>query len=585
MRSQSPETFEPATLSTQLVGDLAVPTGLQPVKVEAVGMINGLHGTGSDPAPSPQRAALLTEMQTRKVTNPNAVLASGNVSLVLVQGWMKAGIQKGDHFDIEVRVPSQSETTSLRGGYLLETRLMEMAILDQQLRHGNLLALAQGPVLVDPTDDPKKDRILLCRGRVLRGGVARKSRPLGLVLMPEHQNVLNSARVANAVNRRFHTYRNGVKVGVAKAISDELIELTVHPRYKENITRYVKVVRSLAISESAPKRMKRIAMLQDQLLEPTTSADAAIQLEALGFSGADALLKGIKSKDPEVRFYSAEALAYLDRREAAEPLGQIAREQPAFRVFGLTALSAMQDFAAYDQLQALLSLPSAETRYGAFRALWAMNPNDPLVKGELLGDQFNYHVLDVGGPAMIHVTRNRLTEVILFGPEQKLSPPMALNAGNEIMVTSAGGDEISVSQFSVADGDQKRIVSPRVDDVIRAVVELGGTYPDVVQVLQEAKASGALASRFEVDALPEAGRMYDRVARNPRGDVETDTGESETSAIPASPSPELFSKRPAKSSSTGGDGSAKSAEKFDENAVSDAETNTKKSFFARILGR
>ena len=585
MRSQSPETFEPATLSTQLVGDLAVPTGLQPVKVEAVGMINGLHGTGSDPAPSPQRAALLTEMQTRKVTNPNAVLASGNVSLVLVQGWMKAGIQKGDHFDIEVRVPSQSETTSLRGGYLLETRLMEMAILDQQLRHGNLLALAQGPVLVDPTDDPKKDRILLCRGRVLRGGVARKSRPLGLVLMPEHQNVLNSARVANAVNRRFHTYRNGVKVGVAKAISDELIELTVHPRYKENITRYVKVVRSLAISESAPKRMKRIAMLQDQLLEPTTSADAAIQLEALGFSGADALLKGIKSKDPEVRFYSAEALAYLDRREAAEPLGQIAREQPAFRVFGLTALSAMQDFAAYDQLQALLSLPSAETRYGAFRALWAMNPNDPLVKGELLGDQFNYHVLDVGGPAMIHVTRNRLTEVILFGPEQKLSPPMALNAGNEIMVTSAGGDEISVSKFSVADGDQKRIVSTRVDDVIRAVVELGGTYPDVVQVLQEAKASGALASRFEVDALPEAGRMYDRVARNPRGDVETDTGESETSAIPASPSPELFSKRPAKSSSTGGDGSAKSAEKFDENAVSDAETNTKKSFFARILGR
>jgi len=585
MRSQSPETFEPATLSTQLVGDLAVPTGLQPIKVEAVGMINGLHGTGSDPAPSPQRAALLTEMQTRKVTNPNAVLASGNVSLVLVQGWMKAGIQKGDHFDIEVRVPSQSETTSLRGGYLLETRLMEMAILDQQLRHGNLLALAQGPVLVDPTDDPKKDRILLCRGRVLRGGVARKSRPLGLVLMPEHQNVLNSARVANAVNRRFHTYRNGVKVGVAKAISDELIELTVHPRYKENITRYVKVVRSLAISESAPKRMKRIAMLQDQLLEPTTSADAAIQLEALGFSGADALLKGIKSKDPEVRFYSAEALAYLDRREAAEPLGQIAREQPAFRVFGLTALSAMQDFAAYDQLQALLSLPSAETRYGAFRALWAMNPNDPLVKGELLGDQFNYHVLDVGGPAMIHVTRNRLTEVILFGPEQKLSPPMALNAGNEIMVTSAGGNEISVSKFSVADGDQKRIVSTRVDDVIRAVVELGGTYPDVVQVLQEAKASGALASRFEVDALPEAGRMYDRVARNPQGDVETDAGESETSAIPASPSPELFSKRPAKSSSTGGDGSAKSAEKFDENAVSDAETNTKKSFFARILGR
>ena len=57
-----------------------------------------------------------------------------------------------------------------------------------------------------------------------------------------------------------------------------------------------------------------------------------------------------------MRFYAAEALAYLDRREAAEPLGQIARDQPAFRVFALTALSAMQDYAAYEQLRDLLSV-------------------------------------------------------------------------------------------------------------------------------------------------------------------------------------------------------------------------------------
>ncbi|GAG50072.1 unnamed protein product, partial [marine sediment metagenome] len=89
--------------------------------------------------------------------------------------------------------------------------------------------------------------------------------------------------------------------------------------------------------------------------------------------------------------YSAETLAYLDRREAAEPLGQIARDQPAFRVFALTALSAMQEYAAYEQLRYLLSSPSAETRYGAFRALWAGNKADPLVKGESLGGQFQYH--------------------------------------------------------------------------------------------------------------------------------------------------------------------------------------------------
>jgi hypothetical protein len=90
--------------------------------------------------------------------------------------------------------------------------------------------------------------------------------------------------------------------------------------------------------------------------------------------------------------------------------------------------------------------------------------------------------------------------------------PLALNAGNQVMITSRGPDEITVSRFSVGKPDQRREVSTRVDDVIRAIAEVGGTYPDVVQALQEAKARGLLPSRFEVDALPTDGRAYDRMA-------------------------------------------------------------------------
>ena len=590
MRSQSPDP-EPEEQRAKLVGDLAVATGMHTVRIEAVGLVTGLHGKGSDPGPSPQRAALLEEMQTRSVNSPNTVLASGDVSLVLVQAWLRPGVQKGDRFDIEVRVPSQSETTSLRGGYLLETRLKETAVLSNQVHTGNLLALAKGPVMVDPTADPKKDRIAACRGRVLGGGVALKSRPLGLVLTPGHQNVMNSSRVANAVNKRFHTFQNGVKAGVAKAKTDELIDLTVHPRYKDNIARYVQVVRALPISETAPERMQRISTLESQLLDPATSADAAIQLEAIGVDGVDTLLKGIKSKDPEVLFYAAEALAYLDRREAAEPLGQIAREQPAFRVFALTALSAMQEYAAYERLRELLSAPSAETRYGAFRALWAMNQKDALVKGESIGGQFNYHPLNVAGPPMIHVTRSHVSEIVVFGLDQRLLTPLSLNAGNEIMVTSSGDSEVSVSRYSVKEGDQKRMVSTRVDDVIRAIVELGGTYPDVVQALQEAKTSGALASRFEVDALPEAGRFYDRLAEGEQGDEQQGVGnqdeqkpDQKAKATPARPLPELFAKRGG-GSGIEGDSDAKSSAKASEDDDSTEKPDTKKGFFARMLGR
>ena len=111
---------------------------------------------------------------------------------------------------------------------------------------------------------------------------------------------------------------------------------------------------------------------------------------------------------------------------------------------------------------------------------------------------------------MIHVTRSRLPEIVLFGSQQRLECPLALEAGNQIMVRGVKPGEIAVSKFAANEPDQKRIVSDRVDEVIRAIVELGGTYPDVVQALQAAKSAGALASRFEVDALPEAGRTYDR---------------------------------------------------------------------------
>ncbi len=174
----------------------------------------------------------------------------------------------------------------------------------------------------------------------------------------------------------------------------------------------------------------------------------------------------------------------------------------------------MQDPLAFEQLKEMLSLPSAETRYGAFRSLWTMNPTDPFVRGEVFGDNFHYHVLDVSGPSMIHVTHSRLPELVLFGKDQQFQTPLTACAGNQIIVKSDDSGEITVSKFAVNEADQQRTVSRKVDDVVRAIVELGGTYPDVVQVLQEAKANGALATRFEVDALPQAGRVYERVAES-----------------------------------------------------------------------
>ncbi|MEM8864661.1 MAG: flagellar basal body P-ring protein FlgI [Planctomycetota bacterium] len=513
--------------------------GLKYVQVEAVALVTGLDGTGSDPPPTPQRAALLDEMKRHNVDHPNALLASSNTSLALVRAYLRPGMQKGDKVDVEVRLPSRSETTSLRNGWVMPVQLTEHAVLGNQMRKGHVLAKAVGAVLVDPSAE--EDEALATRGRILGGAVATKDRPMGLIISHENKSVRLSKEIASAINQRFSTYRDGRKTGLAKPKTDEFIELIVHPRYKDNLTRFTKVVRNIAVGESTSDQQQRLRRLATQLMDPLTTANAAIRLEAIGGEQAiDALKLGAAESDTEVRFYSAEALAYLDQTDAVEPLAQAARDEPAFRVNALAALSAMDDVVAYEALRSLLEVRSAETRYGAFRALWSMTPNDALVRGERLGDQFSYHQLDVNSPPMIHITRSFRPEIVMFGRDQQFQLPMVLDAGKHTLVNGLSGTQVTVSRFTAGQPTQKRVVSTSVDEVIRAIVELGGSYPDVVQALQQARKDGALVSSLRVDALPEPGRTYDRE------DADKPLDPEDAGATPykvATPLPDLFSRK------------------------------------------
>ncbi len=510
IRSQSPETDQPEQPQVELIGSFARPYGMEYVKVEGISLVSGLKGTGSDPPPSSQRALLLAEMQRRKVPHPARVLASPDTALVLVRGYLRPGVQKGDRFDVDVSVPSRSETQSLRGGFLLEARMTEMAILGNQIHNGHLFALAEGAVLVDPSATGSDGRVHQTRGRVLSGGVALRSRSLGLIIHEEHRSIRASQQIGDSINRRFHTYVHGTKQGVATPKTDQFVDLIVHPRYEGNVNRYMRVVRSIAYRETSGQHESRMRLLERQLMDPITSKMAALRLEAVGSQAVPILKRGLAAQDPEVRFFSAEALAYLDETDAAEVLGKVAHDEPAFRVYALAALSTMDNIVAYETLQELLSASSAETRYGAFRALWTMNENDPLVRGEQLGGQFSYHLLDVAGPPMVHVTRSHRPEVVLFGRDLEFKLPMVLEAGPHILVNGLSGGEVTISRFEVGKPDQKRLVGNHIDEVIRTIVELGGSYPDVVQALQQAKDSGALEARFKIDALPESGRTYQR---------------------------------------------------------------------------
>jgi hypothetical protein len=530
IRSQGPET---ASISgkgaPRFVGDVARPWGLGDAVVECVSLVTGLSGTGEDPPQSSQRQALIQEMQRHDVRQPDQVLASPHTALVLVRAVLPPGINKGDRIDVEVRAPSRSKATSLAGGWLMESRLHEVAVIDSGVRSGHVRALAEGPVLINSLLEGAEDAVGELRGAVLEGGVATQSRPVGLKLKSEHHSVAMSKLIGDAINRRFDTYVRGHKQGAAVPKRDNFIELVIHPRYAHNLIRYFRVIEQLPLRVERAERPAELAKLKADLLIPETASVAALRLEAIGDEASSVLLSGLESSNPEIRFYAAEALAYLDVTEAAAHLAVAARNESAFRSRALTALGTMSSVEAHDELTSLLHLPSAETRYGAFRALQAMNPRDPLIGGDLLDGQIHLHEIATTGPAMVHIARSHRAEIVLFDPQQALVPPVMLFAGKQILVKGEAGDVVRITRHSMGDDSAARC-STRLSDVLRQCVELGATYPDLVQLLLQGRRQGCLASRLTFDALPTTGRRYHRAS----ADEDELVGEEEESAVTAS---------------------------------------------------
>jgi hypothetical protein len=510
IRSQSPELEALVNLEaeTKLVGDYSAPWGTAPQRIERAALVTGLPGTGSDPPPGLQRQSLMADMQARGVVEPNKLLASPSTALVWVHGYLPPGVRKGDRFDIQIEVPADNDTTSLTGGWLMETRLAEMAVLGNKVRDGHVLGIAEGPLLVDPVSAGTLDSVAKLRARIPGGGVSLTTRPIGLILAPEHRSIALSKRIGDCINRRFHAVIRGSKRGVATPKTDRFIELEIPSVYKDNLARYIRVVRCVAVVEPPAGRHARLELLARQLADPVTAPAAALRLEAIGKEAIPTLRKGLEAKDAEVRFAAAEALAYLGESVAATELAQAAGKLRSVRPSALAALAVLDDANGLDSLQGLLSSASSETRYGAFRALWQMDPSSPLIRGEQLGDACSMHVLDVEGPGLVHVTRTHRPEIVLFGIEHPLADGLRAEAGPTIVVVIEDSTA-TVSRFAAGEPDQRLEVDAGVVAVVRAIVKLGGTYPDAVQFLQQASSSRCLQSRLAFDALPDEadGRM------------------------------------------------------------------------------
>lgn len=527
---------DPPPKVEETIADLAYIQSATESKLEGVGLVVGLDGGGVDPPPGYHRTKLIDDMRKAGVENPNNILKSPNIAMVLVHMTVPAGIIPSDRIDIEVELPPGSGTKSLTGGYLLGCRLREVLFLGGTPKEGLDAATAQGPVMTGRLSAPND----LKAGRVLGGGRIKKEVPFQLILKESRRSFRASALIETVVNQRFPQTQGVDQKGSAVAKTDSMLVLKVPRVYHQNQDRFFRVVKLLQMIDNPSLREQRTETWGKDLLDPKKAGVAALRLESLGPGASDALKTGLTSANAQVRFLAAEALAYLNDPTGTDVLGQTAVETPEFRAYALAAMAAMDQPASHMKLRKLMDVPDVEVRYGAFNALRVLSSDDPflgqvrvLEEPKREGDDeptdnmavaisrastrrrpedpFALYLVDCDGPPMVHVANTRRCEVVMFGRGQKLLPPVVLGTGPILLNASDGDETIQISKIvasKLGDADSKVSSSLELGDVVKSVASLGAKYPEIVTILQAAERQKNLPGPLVVDAVPGTSPEY-----------------------------------------------------------------------------
>jgi hypothetical protein len=525
------------------VGDVTEVANAAPLQVSGVGLVVGLDGTGGSAPPSEYRTLLEQQLLKQGVRDVKRELESPENAMVLLTAVIPPGARKGDPLDVQVTLPTGSKVTSLRGGVLKEcvlrnydtSRNLDPAYQGaNKLLPGHVLAKARGPLLVG--FGPEQDESVRMRqARIWDGGVSLIDRPFYLelkddqkfarianavaqrinLLFPDdarkQQEVLRHRRlvvldeVAGQLNDKFKAPALG-KGETARAVTKDMIYVQVPYAYRLNAERYLRVARLIPLREAPEARGRYRRYLRALLLDPEHTITAALRLEALGRESIPTLKEGLQSPHTLVRFAAAEALAYLDSGAGADELARLAQQYEALRAYCLMAMASMDAGVCYLRLSELLASPDVTVRYGAFRALrlFPADEQPDAVRGELLGESFWLHKVAPKSSPLVHACTGQRAEVVLFGDPARLLPPFKMLAGSEFTVTAERGDDrCTVSRFVLSPPSvARRQCSLRVEDVLRTVAELGGQYPDVVDLLRQVEGRHCLTAPVRFDAVP-----------------------------------------------------------------------------------
>ena len=484
------------------VGEVARIAGREFIPVQAYGFVTGLDGTGTRVVPPGIRQEILNVMRRNKVQNPEELLASPDTAVVQVTGLLTPGIAKGEVFDLEVRAPPNTETTSLDGGFLLETDLRETVSMREVEARSEILALGRGSIFVSPfTTDKKGDTADPRLGRILAGGKAVKTRQFRLALLSPSVRTVD--QIIRTVNARFPD--------AAKGTPDPgRVDLEVPADYRDDKDHFLDLVGALYLRETAEARDRRVGLLMDTLQSEKDLDRVAISLEAFGPTVFARLRPLADHPSQTVRFYVGRTLANLQEPQAVYILERIALDDRSeFQEAAVEALGQIRSGVGLGILGRVLDAANARVRLAAWRAMARLTPETFVVRR--FEDKFVLSAVATKAEPFVYVSRTSKPHIAVFGDISVRPPILAetrrvtatalADAKHLILMARRHGKDIHIEAPLDVKGLIEVLASPLAADPAkdRGGLDLG--YGDVVGLLNEMAKKGVLSGAIMLQPL------------------------------------------------------------------------------------
>jgi hypothetical protein len=545
------------------VGERVALAGLEEVRVQGLGLVTGLNGTGMKVCPPGLRERMLKEISRHKVPHPDQLLSDPNNAVVAVIGVIPPGGRENEHFDLVAMAAPGTDATSLAGGTLLAMDLARVESSRTGAAEGALLAKGEGPIFISPfvlktdtaprqpaagprplkpstdakaaappvdektapaTPRPSGEERLQSDpriGYIFGGGLNRNMRPFFLQLLEPSERTVD--QLIRHINARFPDAAKG-------KMEPTLIDIKVPAEYATDKVHFLEIVMAIYLVDAPDKREQRMQLLANELRQGPDRRKVVPKLEAFGKSSLALLEPLLEDASSDVRYYAAETMARLGSTKVLAALGEFVRDDNSpHQEEAVWALGHMAGGAGSAVLLAGLNAKKSTVRIAVYLTLMQVAPNK-LRAVEIL-QKFQLAALPTRTAPFVFVSRQLQPRVAIFG-DVSIEPPLLVDTPRYLATVREGETRIHLVNKSFA-GNQTVETSLKLVDIVEAMAgdpEVGPDHPqaraldlsysDVVGFLDRAFREGAMKAPIVLESTTFAGPGMP--SAGPAGGHETD---------------------------------------------------------------